>query len=273
MKRLRVMAQGTWLLGLMLWVALPSLAGAQDLDSYAELRPYDSFSGAFIDPSKWVAQWQCGTTVLECVREIQNRQLHLRVRGYGDPNTSGGVQYGVSELYLKSGAAVTNLAAQVIVLRATADGCPTSAGADGPGSAILWGAFFNGGDGTSFDDVVAFLEVDHGALDQPGVLRVNGFLSSRYQTWPGGVFLGSVNVGERVFVNLTWDQPNHRFITRLLKPASNTFVEQYMPYTVPDSLPAAAPSRALTARAMPVNCLGRRTSTEMEVLFDNVMTN
>jgi hypothetical protein len=274
MKRLQVAVRGRWWLGLMLWATLPSLAWSQESASLSGLRPYNNFSGAFIDPSKWVGQWQCGSTVMECVREIQDRQLHLRVRGYGDPNANGGNQFGVSELYLKSGEAVTNLAAQVTVQRATADGCPTSAGGEGVGSAFLFGAFFNGGDGTYVDDVVAFLQMDHGASDPPGVLRVGGFMGSRYQTWPGSVFLGRVNVGERVFLNLAWDQPNHRFIARLFKPASNTFVEQYMPYSVPDSLPAAAPARrTLSARVQPVNCLGQRTSTEMEVLFDNVMTN
>ena len=102
--------------------------------------------------------------------------------------------------------------------------------------------------GHDFDDVVAFLQMDHGASDPPGVLRVGGFMGSRYETWPGSVFLGRVNVGERVFLNLAWDQPNHRFITRLFKPASHTFVEQYMPYSVPDSLPAAAPARRTLRR-------------------------
>jgi hypothetical protein len=256
----------------MLWAALPSLTWAQDFASYAGLRPYDTFSGAFLDPSKWTALWQCGSAVLECVREIQDRQLHLRVRAYGDGNVDGGFQYGQAEQYIAS-APVTNFAAQVTVRRTTADGCPTGAGGDGLAQAELRGAFFNGGDGTPFDDVVAYLELDHASSDPPGVLRVGGFLSSRYQTWPGGVFLGRVNVGERVFLNLAWDQPNHRFITRLFRPASNTFVEQYMPYTVSDAMPAAAPQRALAARAQPVNCLGQLTATDMDVLFDNVMTN
>lgn len=272
MKRLQVVVRGRWWLGLMLWAALPFLAGAQDFASFGGLRPYDNFSGAFIDPSKWVGQWQCGTTVLECVREIQDRQMHLRVRGYGDTNANGGRQFGVSEVYLKS-SLVTDVTTQVTVRRATADGCAAAPGEEGLAYAVLWGAFFNGGDGTSFDDVQAILQLGHGQGDPPGVLRVGGFLSSRYQTWPGGVFLGRVNVGERVSLNLAWDQPNHRFITRLFKPASNTLVEQYLPYDVSDSMPAAVPYRSLSARVQPVNCLGQRTSTEMEVLFDNVMTN
>jgi hypothetical protein len=256
----------------MLWAALPSLTWAQDFASYAGLRPYDTFSGALLDPSKWVGQWQCGTTVMECVREIQDRQLHLRVRGYGDPNVDGGNQYGVSELYLTSGAAVTNVAAHVTVRRAAQDSCPSGAGGDSVAQALLWAAFFNAGDGTRFDDMVPSITLNPVSSNPPGVLNVNGFLGFRDQLL-GNVFLGQVNVGERVMLSLAWDRPNHRFITRLFKPASNTLVERYMPYTVSDAMPPSSPSRALTVRAMPVNCLGQRTSTEMEVLFDNVMTN
>jgi len=76
-----------------------------------------------------------------------------------------------------------------------------------------------------------------------------------------------------VFLNLAWDQPNHRFVTSLFRPNSNTFVQQYLPYSVPNTTPAAWPARSLSARVSPVNCLGQRTSAEVEALFDNVMTN
>ena len=168
-------------------------------------------------------------------------------------------------------ALVSNFAAQVTVRRTTAESCSTGAGAS-HAQALLKGAFFNGGGGTASDDVQAFLQFDRYSSDPPGVARVGGFLG--YQ---GGFFsnvdLGPVNVGELVRVELAWDQPNHRFITRLFKPASNTLVEQYMPYTVSDSMPAVAPLKSLSASTAPANCLGQRTSTEMEVLFDNVMTN
>jgi hypothetical protein len=103
-------------------------------------------------------------------------------------------------------------------------------------------------------------------------LNVSAYLASGSQTLDS-LFLGQVNLGERVTLNLVWDQPNHRFITRLFRPASNTLVERYMPYTVSDAMPPASPQRALSARAQPVNCLGRRTVADMDVLFDNVMTN
>jgi hypothetical protein len=199
----------------MLLAALPSLAWSQESASLSGLRLYDTFGSGLIDPSRWVAFWQCGDTALECVREIQNRQLRLRVRAYGDPSVDGGNQYSVSEQHIKS-TPVTSFAAHATVLRGAVENCPTGAGGESYALASLQGAFFNLGDGTPFDDVSAILQLAPGPS---GMMDVAGFLGARYQTLPGGVFLGQVNVGERVFLNLAWDQPNHRFITRLYRPA------------------------------------------------------
>ena len=44
------------------------------------LHLYDNFNQAFLDPSKWIGTWQCGSPAMESVREIENGQLRLRVR-------------------------------------------------------------------------------------------------------------------------------------------------------------------------------------------------
>jgi len=46
----------------------------------ALLHLYDNFNQAFLDPSKWIGTWQCGSPAMESVREIENGQLRLRVR-------------------------------------------------------------------------------------------------------------------------------------------------------------------------------------------------
>jgi hypothetical protein len=84
--------------------------------------------------------------------------------------------------------------------------------------------------------------------------------------------LGPVNVGEHVRVELLWDQPNHRFVIRLFRPASGTFAEQVMPYAISDTTPAVSPFRNINANVYPANCVGTRTSSELEVLFDDVLT-
>jgi hypothetical protein len=88
------------------WVFAVSLSAR----AQTQLRLYDSFTGPFISPSKWSPQWQCGGTVMECAREIQDDQLRLRVRAYGATNTNEGTQFGGSGLTFVNNS-VTDIAA------------------------------------------------------------------------------------------------------------------------------------------------------------------
>lgn len=237
----------------------------------SDLTLYDDFNQKFINPAKWSTQWQCGSpSILECEREIQNDQLRLRVRGYGAPNTNDGNQFGVSEVYLTS-VSVRDIQAQVVVRKSTADSCATNTGGGAHAQALLSGAFFNGGGGTANDDVQAFLQFDRYSTDPWGVVEVGGFLSYQGQFF-GNVDLGPVNIGERVVVRLTWDQADHQFVLSLYRPTYGTQAHQSMPYGVPDTAPAVAPFKVLSARVFPANCSGARPPADLEVLFDNIKT-
>lgn len=235
---------------------------------------YDLFDGKFINPSKWKAQWQCGGTVMECVREIRNDQLRLRVRGYGGTDTSVGTQFGSSGLTLTN-SSVTQIGADLTVRRSAAEGCSTNPGFGGGGGhaqGLLYGTFFNGGGGTPSDDVTAFLQLDRYATYPLGTVEVGGFLQYQNQFFDN-VDLGSVNVWERVRVELLWDQPNHRLIVCLFRPSYGTSMEQYMPYTISDVSAPASPSKNIDANVFPANCLGTQKSAELELLIDDVLTN
>jgi hypothetical protein len=253
--------------GLLFWLTLTSLASAQ-----SGLTLYDDFNQKFISPAKWYTQWQCGSpSILECEREIQSNQLRLRVRGYGTPITNDGNQFGVSEVYLTS-SLVKDIQAQVVVRTSTAETCATNTGGGAHAQALLSGAFFNGGGGTANDDMQAFLQFDRYSTDQPGIVEVGGFLSYQGQFF-GNVDLGPVNIGERVVVELLWDQPNHQFVIRLYRPTDGTHTQQFMSYgSVSDTSQAVASFKNLSARIFPANCLGSRPSADLEVLFDNIKT-
>ena len=250
------------LLAMLVLATLPSAAQTLTL--------YDNFSGPFISPSKWSPQWQCGGTVMECVREIQEDKLRLRVRAYGASDTNDGAQFGSSGLSLVNNT-VTDIAADLVVSHSAAQACSTNPGFGGGGHAqvLLFGSFFNGGAGTSDDDVQAYLQLDHYATLQRGMVDVGGFLF--HQGFFGNVDLGLVNVGERVRVELVWDKPNHRFVVRLFRPLYGTTTEQFMPYTISDTTAAVSPSRSIDANVFPANCVGTRNSAELEVLFDDVL--
>ncbi len=247
-------------------VIMPALAQ----QSNTGLRLYDSFDNRFLDPSKWLAQWQCGGTVMECVREIQEDQLRLRVRAYGATDSNVGTQFGGSGLTLTS-SSVTDIATDLTVRRSTADACSTNPGLVGHAQVAIFGSFFNGGGNTPDDDVQASLQLDRYSSDSPGVVLVGGFLKYQGQFFDH-VDLGPVNVGEHVRVELLWDQPNHRFVIRLFRPASGTFAEQVMPYAISDTTAAVSPFRNINANVYPANCVGTRTSSELEVLFNDVFT-
>jgi len=247
-------------------------ASGQQLQPVSGLKLYDSFDQRLINPAKWYTQWQCGSpSVMECERDIQDGHLHLRVRAYGSNSTSDGSQFGTSGIYLSS-ASASEIAAQLVVAETAASGCPAMTGPGTHGQAIMAGSFFNGGGGTADDDVQAFLQFDRYSTDAPGVVLVGGFLKYQGQFF-GNVTIGTVNVGERAFVDLKWDKANHRFVERLLKASSGSWAEQDLPYSIPDSVPAFAPYKQLSANAFADNCTGTRTFADMGIDIDNVYTN
>jgi len=253
-------------------VSLTVPSFAQQIQSSSGLKLYDSFDQRFINPAKWYTQWQCGApTVMECEREIQDGQLHLRVRAYGSTATNDGNQFGTSGIFLTS-SSVTDIAAQAVIQETNAQGCPAMTGAGTHGQALLAGSFFNGGGGTSDDDVQAYLQFDRYSTDAPGVVLVGGFLKYQGQFF-GNVTVGTVNVGDHIFVELKWDKANHRFVERLYKSSTNTWTEQSLPYSILDSVPAIAPYKQLSANVFADNCVGTQTFADMGINFNNVMTN
>jgi hypothetical protein len=229
---------------------------------------YDNFNQGIIDPTKWSASWQCGPPAQECVREIENGQLRLRVRSYGATDSNNGTQFSTSQVNMTASLA-TDIAAQVLIRNSSPQDCSTNSGV-GHSQALVFGAFFNGGGGTSADDVQAFLQLDRYPATGPGTVEVGGFLQYQGQFFDN-VDLGPVNIGERVKVELQWDQPNHQFIVRLFRSGSK--VEQLMPYTISDTTAAVSPFKTLSANVFPANCVGTATSADLDVMFDNILTN
>jgi hypothetical protein len=153
--------------------AMAAIMPALAQQSNTGLRLYDSFDNRFLDPSKWLAQWQCGGTVIECVREIQEDQLRLRVRAYGATDSNVGTQFGSSGLTLAS-SSVTDIATDLIIRRSTADACSTNPGLVGHAQVLIFGSFFNGGGNTPDDDVQAFLQLDRYSSDSPALSWLAG---------------------------------------------------------------------------------------------------
>jgi hypothetical protein len=261
-------------LQIFLSLAAGSMAIAQ---SSSGLRLYDNFNKDLIDPAKWYSGWQCQYSSAECEREIQSNRLRLRVRGYGSPEANSGNQFAASELFLTS-ANVTDIQAQVTVSKLSTEACATNTSINSGAHALLAGTFFNGSSGSAYtadDDVQAFVFLNHGggSTEPGGVISVSGALQFHGQWITGSAWLGQIEVGENVTIELLWEQVKHRFVIRMFRPLDGSHQEAYMPYFMPDIRPAVTPSKFFSARALPANCVGSRPAVDIEVLIDDVRTN
>lgn len=243
-----------------------------EAQSPQELSLYDNFNQQFLNPNKWATSSPCFTwSVLECVREIQNGQLRLAVRGYGATDSNQGNQYGESELHFTNPTPIKSIATQLIVRRTSALGCPANTGVSAGTQAILQGNFFNSGSGDPADDVQALLFFNHLPTDPQGVLTAVALLHWQGQFF-GGVELGTVNVGQKITAQLTWDKRNHQFVAAWTDVATGNPTQAFMPYSMQDRTPPAASDKLLGVRVFTPNCVGTHMLfSDMEATFDNVM--
>jgi hypothetical protein len=259
----------TWIcLAMIVCLSLPSMAQRAP----SSLVSYDNFNRQFLDPNKWQVSSPCFTwTVLECVREIQNGQLRLAVRGAGATDSNSGNQYGESQLLFKNPSRIKSISTQLTIRRTSAATCPASADFNAGTQALVKGTFFNSGSGDPADDVEAFVLLNHLPTDPPGVLSVIAFLNWQSQFFDN-LYLGTVNVGQKIALQLIWRQTNHQFVAVWTDVASGTVTQLPMPYSMPDTAPAAVPYKILEAAVFTPNCIGTQVLVDdMETTFDNVM--
>ena len=262
---------GILALGLVVFVCLSHKVYAQ---SSTNLVLYDNFADEkFLNPAKWSLYGACFTwSVLECVRVIQDDKLRLAVRNYGATNSNQGVAYGPSELHFTNPTPVKSIATELTVRRTSSVGCPanTTFLPNSHAHTILQGTFFNSGSGNSADDVQGLFIFDHASSDPQGVLTVGAFMHWQDQFF-GFVDLGIMNVGQKVIAQLSWDQPNHQFVASWRDVLTSALTQVFLPYTMSDTTPPAAPDKLIGVRTWAPNCVGTQMLvTDMDSTFDKV---
>jgi len=252
-----------------LLVSLSHMLYAQQPSSNLVL--YDNFDERFLSPVKWSPYGACNWTVLECVRAIEDDRLRLAVRVYGWTNSNQGDQYGPSELHFSNPAPIRSIATEFTVRRTSAMACPPNTTLyNSHAHTILQGTFFNSGSGNSADDVQGLLLFDHDASNPQGVITVLGLMYWQGQFF-GGVGLGTINVGQKVIAQLSWDQPNHQFVASWTDVLTSAKSEALMPYNMPDTALATAPDKLIGVRTWVPNCIGTQMLvTDMDTTFDRV---
>ena len=253
-----------------LLVSLSHMLYAQQPSSNLAL--YDNFDERFLDPAKWSPSFgACGWHLLECVREIRDEKLRLAVRVYGTTSSNQDVQYGASELHFSNPTPVKGIATLLTVRRASSLPCPANTTLyNSHAHAILQGNFFNSGSGNSDDDVQGLFIFDHADSDPQGVVTVGAFMHWQGQFF-GFVGLGTVNVGQRVMAQLSWDQPHSQFVASWTDVLTGQTTQAFMPYSMADTTPPAFPDKLIGVRTWAPNCLGTQMLvTDMETTFDKV---
>jgi hypothetical protein len=255
--------------------ALPSTqtkAAAQAETEGSGLRLYDNFNSSAIDTTRWFTGSSCNDpATMECVRQIEDARLHLRVRTYGDRTSNAGTGFGHVELFL-SDTAITDVATDLTVLDVNTSACVTSPGAGTHGHTVLYGSWFNDGSGLASGDAQAYVAADRTSEYPLNQVQVGAFI--QYQNAIlSFVNVGSFNVGERVRLELKWDKAHHRFLASLRRYVNNSTVTMVVPYILSDTVPAVFPNKAIGVRAFPENCTGMPTFVDLETEFDRVLVN
>ena len=186
------------------------------------LATYDDFSGGAISPFRWAASDSAapGAVIVESRRVVASGQLRLESKSYlldgpDNASTSHGVTFTRSRDIREMRAAVTMRFAD------QSSACGIFSGGFTAGQLI--GSFFNASGtskpGSRIDDVVAWVRAVYPRVQlvTPGVSVTAGYgrcLDDRCQVINEESFanLGSVPLGTKVTIQVSWDPTNHRFL-------------------------------------------------------------
>lgn len=231
---------------------------------------YDNFNEAFINPLKWEAwgAWTPNTT--EIVREIKGNRLRIAARTYGNRDADQGDVFDVSELNFKNPTAITSFGTRVVVSKVASLPCANNTEDPYPRMQIIGNFFHVGTDETDIGNVDGIVEI---RTEPPGNELIVRFIVGVVGGDEIGMSdLGTVNIGEEVFVFLRWDRKNHRFLGGMKKPGSPQNVVS-IPYTISDTTPPNGAYKGISVRNTVPNCVDRLTVAGMEAFFDDVMVN
>ena len=218
----------------------------------------------------------CGTSTLECVREIQHGQLRLATRNVGFRESDSGAWYSESVLPFVADVSATITAIRADVTVREFDGVPCAANTDDATHAqvMIGGNFFNSGEGTSPDDVSAQLIIWVDATNTP---RMDVGI---WWGWPGHNYEGYWThvayfpLGTPLAAALAWDKANHQFFATVKikgEPGPGTqAAASYGALGVSDLYPAADPTKNLYATTVAMNCTNNLSISHVDALFDNV---
>jgi hypothetical protein len=279
---------------LLILVVTPVFSQAQE-----PLALYDNFNEEFFDVNKWFGSdlLDSGNTVDVFVRVIDRPQLRAVPRPSSDESATyangrlrlanrtyrnlGSSDIGSANsqyrLRFAHSEAIKSIQATVEVQGVHLRQCYSSS--EYPLTrARIFGYFFNTGTPTpdsQLNDVYAHINVRQTMYNPLGVMEVYGQVlqcldqDCNSTTQLGRVDLGTMGLGEKVKLRMTWDPDNDRFIFR------KGNLQAYAPYTVSDAYPpSTANNKSFNILHQLPNCsTSPRAYAYMDVFFDDVLVN
>jgi hypothetical protein len=243
---------------------------------------YDDFQSEIIDLNKWFgAEMRDGAEVLlEFVREIQGKRLHMTNLTYGDTTSNKGFSRGYNTLRFTHESRITAMKAMVQVNNVEAKGCQANL-TPSIASLRLMGSFFNTTarptPSSQKNDVVAWIGIQRrsNSTDKPDVLEVNYWVAEctnrtcTSTTLLDKGFLGVITIGSIADLSIRWDQANHQFIFQLDLQSAVFFR-----YKVPDLSRAGLGFKKLDVAHFVANCMEEpRSKAFMDAYFHKVYVN
>jgi hypothetical protein len=232
---------------------------------------YDDFSGATLNPNKWLSLYAFALGG-DVNRIALAGTLRMRFVGYGLRTSDTDRMVSKVNLILISSAspALRQLRARVLVANQGTRGCATNPGWPTQIVTGLFGDFFRDGG----VPVYAQIRLRRLVTDASDTFRVEALTcrSDDELCATGEVFsshLGSVPMNTWTTISLIWDRPNRRFIYQWDShtPVTHT-------YTWSDDTPPAPGIKSLDVRPVVPNCTsGDRPFAFATVRFDDVYVN
>ena len=184
---------------------------------------YDDFNSKTIDPDKWIGTYVStgDTGYLDFVCHIQSGTLHMLNYFYGNTSSDQGSFRGTNRLLLPSDTPGIIGTIQVKAYELT--DCFSNS-SETQVRARIGGGYFKTGTGTLAIGTVGaniFVRRLSGSTDKANVFEVVGNVYRCNDSYCGistllgsleADVLGTLNKGEKVTLQLEWDQANHRFI-------------------------------------------------------------
>lgn len=264
------------------------------ISSQAQVPPlmlYDNFESKYLNPDLWYGVGTItGGSVLESVRQIKpdpsnikKKVLYFLYRGYGELSASGAPRL-LNRLTFADGGNITTIQSKVLVKKIQAIGC---AGNSDPTDveARIGGFFFNTGPmtpGEATNDVIATIALRRlsSSTSQSNVLEVIGsaFHCSNANCTTGSTVgsdqtLGTVLLGQKVKLRITWDPDGDQFIFQKGKDPEKSLSYSGLSDT---SIPGTENGglKRLEVFELVANCTSQpRPVGYVEVYFDDVYVN